>query len=793
MCYRGKWFGVLLLLTALNVCPLTYAVEEETNEFECGTIHPREEMRLWEEAIARGEIILVTPPKPGIPRIQPASHDSLTPKTPVTPKDFFLYEDTNRRLVNPFSFSSLRSLMVQAANALIARDGDQWDYLAYFCAFEPHAASQIGAAFYSGIKNSVTGLGDLGVFDAHASLSLSGSKSQGFVMMWNIASWDADSSDLANATHLVLGQEFEHRWGMFLFDTDNGVMLQGDDVSGCGRSSHWNWQVDLQGGGMESQEWTGSSPATVDSTLYTNIFADLAFNSDIGGVWSFTDLYLMGYVSPAEMDSGNSESRFMDDGCTDPYSGTITSFNSDNIANTNGFRSPDAGSSQHSFRTAWIVFYQPGDPPSTGELQRAGDMMTKWTQNWNFGTLGRGFDDNAILPPFVIEAESTSLQQTLGPNSPNFIPTGGGFLPNFDTVGFTVCVTDSAGTHDPTSGLLHYSVEGDTPYVAVPLASLGGGCYRATLPALACEQRINYYVSFLTSDSSYIITEPIGSSTTPFSAMAVLSESLILSDDFETDQGWTVGFTGDNATTGIWTRVDPYGTGPQPEHDNDTGSGTLCYVTGQGTPYPGGVLGENDVDGGRTSLISPAFDLSGQNGLVRYSRWYSNNSGATPGTDKFTITISNNNGTTFPETLEVVTENQIGWVTKQFVVDHFITPSSQMKVRFEASDLGAGTLVEAGVDDFEVFVMPTAALPGDANASGNYTLGDVIAIVNYLFNKPGCSPMPNCWLSNLLCRGDWDGSTTVTLGDVIRGVNYLFNKPGGPWNAIPVESCCKSL
>jgi len=83
-----------------------------------------------------------------------------------------------------------------------------------------------------------------------------------------------------------------------------------------------------------------------------------------------------------------------------------------------------------------------------------------------------------------------------------------------------------------------------------------------------------------------------------------------------------------------------------------------------------------------------------------------------------------------------------------------------------------------------------AGKPGDANSSGTYTLSDPIAIVNYIFNKPGCTPLPLCWLSGLLCRGDWDGSGTVTLADVIRGVNYIFNKPGGPWDAIPVGVCC---
>jgi subtilisin family serine protease len=82
------------------------------------------------------------------------------------------------------------------------------------------------------------------------------------------------------------------------------------------------------------------------------------------------------------------------------------------------------------------------------------------------------------------------------------------------------------------------------------------------------------------------------------------------------------------------------------------------------------------------------------------------------------------------------------------------------------------------------------AKPGDANASSTYSLADIIAAVNYLFNKPGCSPQPLCWLSNLLCRGDWDGNGGVSLTDVIRGVNYLFNKPGGPWYALPSGVCC---
>ena len=89
-----------------------------------------------------------------------------------------------------------------------------------------------------------------------------------------------------------------------------------------------------------------------------------------------------------------------------------------------------------------------------------------------------------------------------------------------------------------------------------------------------------------------------------------------------------------------------------------------------------------------------------------------------------------------------------------------------------------------------VQIVPCVAKPGDANASGEYSLADAISIVNYVFNKDGCVVKPMCWLSDLLCRGDWDGGGTVTLGDVIRAVNFIFNKPGGPWNALPVGGCC---
>jgi len=98
--------------------------------------------------------------------------------------------------------------------------------------------------------------------------------------------------------------------------------------------------------------------------------------------------------------------------------------------------------------------------------------------------------------------------------------------------------------------------------------------------------------------------------------------------------------------------------------------------------------------------------------------------------------------------------------------------------------------VSQGGDYVTVKYMQCLTSPGDGNADGSLTLGDIISTVNYIFQKPGCLPLPLCWLSGLVCRGDWSGNGAVTLADVIQGVNFLFDKPGGPWNPIPSGPCC---
>ncbi len=180
--------------------------------------------------------------------------------------------------------------------------------------------------------------------------------------------------------------------------------------------------------------------------------------------------------------------------------------------------------------------------------------------------------------------------------------------------------------------------------------------------------------------------------------------------DCEVLDGW--GATSD-AETGRWVREKPIGTwntqlgAPpqvpyvQPNEDHTPGvSKERCWVTGNADPSLG--LGQNDVDGGSTWLTTRKYDVSAYIvPVLRYFRWYTNNSGATPGTDDWTVRISGDGGTTW-KTLEQTKESDASWSPKVFRVKDYFPNVTELQVEFEAADLEPGSLVEAAVDDFEL-------------------------------------------------------------------------------------------
>jgi hypothetical protein len=211
-------------------------------------------------------------------------------------------------------------------------------------------------------------------------------------------------------------------------------------------------------------------------------------------------------------------------------------------------------------------------------------------------------------------------------------------------------------------------------------------------PAPACS-KVEYYI--------YAEDVPGNSKTDPGGAPGDLHSFLVayttvFEDDFETDKGWTAGLPGDDASTGMWQRCDPEATEAQAEDDH-TEAGVNAYITHCAA---GASQGTYDVDGGKTTLLSPVFDLTSEaEATVSYYRWYSNDTGAEPGQDYWVVDITDDNGASWVN-LENTNVSDRRWTLQEFDVGTYVDLTDSVRLRFIASDYDPGSLVEAGVDDF---------------------------------------------------------------------------------------------
>lgn len=127
--------------------------------FDCGYHPPEWWLRELQEAVRRGEIPYpATKRLPVVaPRIQRQGGPACVP-TPNT-TDLFPFEDSAGLLLTNFSNGALGALMTDAANALLAAEGDNFDFVAFWVNFTPHHTVSGGSAFYRGLENDVSGIG----------------------------------------------------------------------------------------------------------------------------------------------------------------------------------------------------------------------------------------------------------------------------------------------------------------------------------------------------------------------------------------------------------------------------------------------------------------------------------------------------------------------------------------------------------------------------------------------------------------------------------------------------------
>ena len=267
--------------------------------------------------------------------------------------------------------------------------------------------------------------------------------------------------------------------------------------------------------------------------------------------------------------------------------------------------------------------------------------------------------------------------------------------PTLLTPDVTTPVTiDVAST--PVGGLveLYYRYSGSS-YTAIAMASTGGNSWSADLPAASCTDTPEFYFTYTDATCGQVF--PPDGAPGVVHAADVGNALVVFADDFETNTGWSAVNLG--ASSGDWQRgvpVDDSGWDYDPAADYD-GSGS-CYLTQNQT-------GNTDVDGGAVELTSPAFDMSGGVGIISYAYFLrlTNDSGA----DMLLVEASSN-GSAGPWTEVARHDTNLGlnWSTHQIssadLATAGVSQTADMRLRFTVNDSNPQSIVEAGVDAFDV-------------------------------------------------------------------------------------------
>jgi len=300
--------------------------------------------------------------------------------------------------------------------------------------------------------------------------------------------------------------------------------------------------------------------------------------------------------------------------------------------------------------------------------------------------------------------------------------------------------------------------------------------------------------------------------------------------DMESAAGWTVGAAGDDATSGVWTLATPLGTGTRPpesglslasgdararrsgaatlamlpgmdaapsraagpleaQHeelpvttinaapylDRSPPPGTKCWVTGQGTDSTN--FEQADVDGGKTTLTTPALDLTGMTTpTIGYWRWFCSwfPAGITTGhngpdvDDYLAVLISNDNGASW--TPVDTTRGLLNhWEERAVPVADYVTPTARVRLRFVSADAGYPTTVEAAIDDLTRYDAALAAVGTPANGRKS----------RLAFGRPWPNPSPGG--VHLVIEMATAGQAVVEVLDLAgRRVRVLHHGLAGP-------------
>ena len=174
-------------------------------------------------------------------------------------------------------------------------------------------------------------------------------------------------------------------------------------------------------------------------------------------------------------------------------------------------------------------------------------------------------------------------------------------------------------------------------------------------------------------------------------------------DNFETATGWTTNPAGtDTATTGAWERGDPETTTSSGTKQlGTTVSGTNDLVTGR---LAGAAAGDFDVDGGTTTVRSPAITLPSTGTLTLSFSYYFAHGTNSSSADFFRVKVIGSTTSTVLEELGSTLNDDAAWATGSVNITSFA--GQTVRIQIEAADASTASLVEAGVDDVKIVQQP---------------------------------------------------------------------------------------
>lgn len=293
--------------------------------------------------------------------------------------------------------------------------------------------------------------------------------------------------------------------------------------------------------------------------------------------------------------------------------------------------------------------------------------------------------------------------------------------------GTTLRVDIAAISETPMPSSAEMIVDDGSGPQTVAMTYLGSDRYEVDFPASACGNSVNYYFTVSTSVGGSQ-EWPVGAPAERFTTVAATSTSNVVDLDFESGAGWTV----ENIalTDGGWSRGVPVGGGDRGDPATDYDGSGACWLTDN-------VDGNSDVDGGPTQLTSPVFDLSGETAVfVSFATWFTNDD---LDEDRLDVYLSDNGGATW--TLARSVANGNAWVEHYFPLSDYVSPTANVRIRFDATDNPNNSVTEGAVDALKFVSLSCEVLcPADIDGSGEVDFDDLVAILAAWGPCPGgCS------------------------------------------------------